>query len=236
VDVDEHEPLDGLYAFLAERPCHLLVASAGSDAGTHAYWRLDTPLTAVRVDARTGEVSEPIERANARLIAHLGADRACRDRARLLRLCGSPNHKHGEWARIVNADLALAPYSLYELVGDLPDPEPDRFVPHRAAGPRTVEDPYKRIPAAEYMARLAGRAPNRAGYVRCPVPSHPDEHPSCHVGGPNPTMWHCQSWQAAGSIYDLASLVLGGPYGRARLHGEAFKAARKLVIDTFGEL
>jgi hypothetical protein len=236
VDVDEQERLDGLYVFLAERPCHLLVASAGSGAGTHAYWRLDRPAAAVRVDALTHEVSEPIERANSRLIAQLGADRACRDRARLLRLCGSPNHKRGEWARIVSADLGLAPYSLYELVGDLSDPEPDRFAPHRAGAPRTRTDPYKRIPAAEYMARLAGRVPNRAGYVRCPVPSHPDEHPSCHVGGPNPTLWQCHSCHAAGSIYDLASLMLGGPYGRGRLHGEAFKAARTLVIDTFGEL
>ena len=48
-------------------------------------------------------------------------------------------------------------------------------------------------------------------------------------------MGQCQSCEAAGSIYDLASLVLGGPYGRRRLHGEAFKTARKLVIDTFGE-
>jgi integrase len=45
-------------------------------------------------------------------------------------------------------------------------------------------------------------------------------------------MWHCQSCQAAGSIYDLASLVLGGPYGRGRLHGDAFKATRKLVIES----
>ena len=236
VDVDEPERLDGLYAFLAERPCHLLVSSGGSGAGVHAYWRLERPLAAVCVDVRTGAITEPIERANLRLIAHLGADRACRDQARLLRLCGSPNYKRGEWARILTADLALTPYSTYELVGDLPDPEPERYTSHHAGSAREIADPYKRVPAAEYMARLAGRLANRAGYVRCPVPSHADEHPSCHVGGPNPTMWQCQSCQAAGSIYDLASLVLGGPYGRGRLHGEAFKAARKLVIDTFGEL
>lgn len=236
VDVDDAGRLEGLYAFLAERPCHLLVESAGGSGGVHAYWRLERPLAAVRVDAQSGEVTQPIERANVRLIAHLGGDPKCRDRSRVMRLCGSPNHKKGDWARIISADLALAPYSLYELVGDLPDPEPEPFISHRPHASREVEDPYKRIPAADYMARLAGRVPNRAGYVRCPAPSHPDEHPSCHVGGPNPTMWQCQSCEAAGSIYDLASLVLGGPYGRGLLHGEAFKAARKLVIDTFGEL
>jgi hypothetical protein len=236
VDIDDAGRLEGLYAFLAERPCHLLVSTGGSGAGVHAYWRLDRPVAAVRVDAHTGEASEPIERANARLIAHLGADRKCCDRGRVMRLCGSPNYKRGEWARIVSADLALTPYSTYELVGDLTDPEPERSATRGTRAACVLADPYKLIPAAEYMVRLAGRVPNRASYVRCPAPSHADEHPSCHVGGPNPTMWQCQSCQAAGSIYDLASLMLGGPYGRGRLHGEAFKAARKLVIDTFGEL
>ena len=85
VDIDEPARLEGLYAFLAQRPCHLLVSSAGS-RGVHCYWRLDRPLPAMHVDERTGEVNEPIERANLRLVNRLGADRACRDRARLLRL------------------------------------------------------------------------------------------------------------------------------------------------------
>ena len=38
-----------------------------------------------------------------------------------MRLCGSPNHKRGEWARIIEADFALAPYRVAALVGDLPD-------------------------------------------------------------------------------------------------------------------
>jgi hypothetical protein len=41
---------------------------------------------------------------------------------------------------------------------------------------------------------------------------------------------------AAGGIYDLASIVLGGQYGRGQLHGEAFRRARELVAQTFGEL
>ena len=161
VDIYDAGRLEGLYAFLAERPCQLLALTGGS-GGVHAYWRLETPLAAVRVDAQTGEFTEPIERANTRLIAHLGGDRKCRDRSRVMRLCGSPNYKRGESARIVGADLALAPYSLYELVGDLPDPEPERFAPLAPVPRGRIEDPYKRIPAAEYMARLAGCVPNRA--------------------------------------------------------------------------
>jgi hypothetical protein len=48
VDIDGPDRLKILWEFLAERPCHLLVESAGS-GGVHSYWRLDRPLP-----ARTG--------------------------------------------------------------------------------------------------------------------------------------------------------------------------------------
>jgi hypothetical protein len=231
VDVDGPDRLDRLHAFLAERPCPLLIWSGG---GVHAYWRLARPLPATRINAHTGQPYEPIEQANGRLVAHLGGDRRCRDRGRVFRLAGSPNYRRGKWARVIEANLALSAYTVEELVGDLPDDSDADWVhrPTSTAG----DDPYKRIPAAEYMPRLAGRTPDRSGKVRCPVPDHDDKHPSCSVTGPNHECWQCQSCGAAGTIYDLASLVLGGPYGRGRLHGEAFKAARKLVIDTFGAL
>jgi len=233
VDLDGPEGLDRLHAFLAERPCQLLVWSGG---GVHAYWRLARPLPATRINAHTSHPDEPIEQANGRLVTHLGGDRRCRDRSRVLRVAGSPNYRRDEWARVIEANLALPAYTVEELVGDLPDDSEADWM-HRPTGVADGDDdPYKRIPAAEYMARLAGRTPNRSGKVRCPVPDHPDEHPSCSVTGPNRECWQCQSCGAAGTIYDLASLVLGGPYGRGRLHGEAFKAARKLVIDTFGAL
>ncbi|MGA2930105.1 MAG: hypothetical protein ABSG43_29770 [Solirubrobacteraceae bacterium] len=232
VDIDEPARLDGLYAFLAERPCQLLVSTGGGPGHVHAYWRLDRPLPATRTDAGAGELSEPIERANGRLVRRLGGDRVCRDRSRLVRLAGSPNYKRGEWARIVHADLALPAYTLGELVGDLPDIEHEQ-PPRPAARGSRARDRYRRIPAAQYMIRLAGRRPNRAGFVRCPAPDHRDEHPSCHVGGPNPECWQCMSCGAAGGIYDLASIVLGGPYGRGQLHGEDFKRARELVAQTF---
>ena len=43
VDVDQPGQLHALWAFLAERPCHLPVESGGS-GGAHAYWRLAEPL------------------------------------------------------------------------------------------------------------------------------------------------------------------------------------------------
>ena len=65
VDVDRPERLEVLWEFLAERPCHLLVESAGS-GGCHGYWQLDRPLL-----AKQGE-REPIEQANMRIIHALG--------------------------------------------------------------------------------------------------------------------------------------------------------------------
>ena len=47
VDIDHPGQLHALWAFLAERPCHLLIASGGS-GGAHAYWKLDQPLSATQ--------------------------------------------------------------------------------------------------------------------------------------------------------------------------------------------
>jgi len=45
---------------------------------------------------------------------------------------------------------------------------------------------------------------------------------------------NCHACGAGGTIYDLASAVLGGPTG-AELRGGAFKRARAYVIDVIGE-
>ncbi len=73
VDVDEPGELPALWALLAERPCHLLIESGGS-GGAHAYWKLAEPLAATSSSRATGEVIEPIEQANLRLIHALGVD------------------------------------------------------------------------------------------------------------------------------------------------------------------
>ena len=232
VDIDRPDRLEVLWEFLPERPCHLLVSSG---RGVHAYWALSKPLPAILTSATTGQLTEPIERANGRLIHHLAADPQCKDRARVLRLAGTRNYKRDEWARVVTADFALPPCTVKELVGDLADPNDALPARHLQKFP-TSDDPYRLIPAVIYMERLAGRKPNRAGFVRCPAPGHTDEHPSCSVRGQNPMCWVCRSCGAGGGIYDLASLLLGGPYGRGRLRNEEFKAARELVIRAFGAL
>ena len=227
VDVDHPDRLEVLWAFLAERPCHLLVESAGS-GGVHTYWQLAEALP-----AKEGE-DEPIEQANLRIIHALGegvADENCRERSRVLRLAGTINFKTGRHARIVEANLALPPYDPAKLVGDLPDSPASGPVPSRR-DERTADDPYKRIPAPVYFPLLAGiTVPQRGGLVRCPA--HDDEHPSCSVSATDP-VWKCHACPAGGTIYDLASAVLGGPTGH-ELRGEAFKRARAYVIEVLGE-
>jgi hypothetical protein len=240
VDVDEPDGLPALCALLAERPCHLLVESSAGHA--HAYWRLAEPLPATRLIESTGELLEPIERAHLRLIHHLGtdadgrpnvADPACAERSRVLRLAGTVNGKTGTYARILEADLALPAYPIRQLVGDLPDPL--EYSPVRRSTPTTNADPYKRIAPREYFERLAGIVVPRDGLVHCPA--HEDRVPSCSVGTDASQGWRCHAGGcgARGAIYDLASVLLGGPWGRD-LRGEAFKRARAYVIDAFGEL
>ena len=232
-----------LWAFLAGRPCHLLVESGGS-GGVHAYWKLADPLPATRVIEATGEVNEPIERAHLRIIHHLGtgddgkptvADPACAERSRVMRLAGTVNGKTGAHARIVEADLALPAYPVAQLIGDLPDPAPRAAPRVRRSGEST--DPYKRISPPEYFEKLAGIIVPRDGLVSCPASGHTDLHPSCSVGASPDQGWCCHAGGCAarGAIYDLASVLIGGRWGR-ELRGEAFKRACAYVADMVGEL
>ena len=241
VDVGQPDELPALWAFLAERPCHLLVQSGGS-GGAHAYWKLEQSLPATRVIEATGELVEPIERANLRIIHGLGtdaegkpnvADPACAERSRVMRLAGTINGKTGASARILEADLALPAYPIRQLVGDLSDPV--ARAPRRTDPSSASPDPYKRIGPREYFERLAGIVVPRDGLVRCPA--HDDRNPSCSVGVDSSQGWRCHAGGcgARGAIYDLASVLLGGPWGH-ELRGEAFKRARAYVTDVFGEL
>ena len=129
IDVDRPEQLPRLWTLLAERPCHLLIESAGS-GGMHAYFKLDRAARgATRHQERRDDRAD---RARQRGLIHcLGsdaegnptvADPACRKRSQPMRLAGTINFKTGRYARIVDADFQMTPYSLEALVGDLPDP------------------------------------------------------------------------------------------------------------------
>ena len=166
VDVDQPDGLPALWAFVAERPCHLLIESSAGHA--HAYWKLDRPLPATVLIESTGERVEPIERAHLRLIHHLGtgadgkpnvADPACAERSRVMRLAGSVNGKTGAHARILEADLALPAYPIRQLVGDLPDPAPASRA--RARGNSLDRSVQAHRPARVLRAARRDRRPAR---------------------------------------------------------------------------
>jgi hypothetical protein len=181
----------------------------------HCYWKLTEPLPTERLDERTGELLEPIERANLRLIHALGgdpdgtpnvADRQCANRDRVMRRCGSPSHKRGAWARIIEADVALEPYRVAALVEDLPDPDARDYA-RKPVVEREDADPYRRIPAVECMVQIAGLEPDRAGFVHCPNPAHPGPEPV--VVGPRAAPGAVELPGVRGGRLDLRPRVAG---------------------------
>jgi hypothetical protein len=64
--------------------------------------------------------------------------------------------------------------------------------------------------------------------VKCPLPDHDDAYASCQVYGEAEQGWWCFGCSRGGRIYDLASLLSGGAWGR-ELRGEAFRSVRELV-------
>ena len=242
VDIDQPGQLHHLWALLAERPCHLLVESGGG--GAHAYWLLDKPL-------------QPPMRTSPRACARPDRARPRADHPPPRRRCSMA----GRTSPTSPAKTKQA--HAVERVGERQDrparadprgrlparPLPDRATRRRPPRPdATRHDATTRAQSrapgsvqadqpAEYFEALAGIEVPRDGLVSCPAPGHPDKHPSCSVGEAPITGWCCHSGNcgARGAIYDLASVLLGGPWGH-QLRGEQFKHARAYVADVFGEL
>ena len=197
---------------------HLWVASG---AGQHLYWRLLDELPPAEV-----------EELNRRLCHRLGGDPACCEYGRIMRLPGTFNQRRGQWCRIVRADRSRPPVDPEAIRSALPDPEPPRPVSRnggRGHGGSVPDDELLLIAPPAYFLALCGlRAPDQGGMVKCPLPDHDDAYASCQVCGEAEQGWWCFGCSRGGRIYDLASLMTGGAWGR-ELRGEAFRSARELV-------
>ena len=186
-----------------------LVVSSGR--GLHAYWRLDRVLGAVGVESL-----------NRRLATRFDGDLACTDRGRIMRLPGSFNGKRGAWCAIRRVDLTAAPLVIERVVAALPDPDPPRPVRRQRFVARR-DDYLATLTPPRYFALLCGlEVPASGGYVSCPL--HEERTASCHVW-PDERGWWCFGCSRGGGIYDLASLLAGGPWGRD-LAGARFLAVR----------
>ena len=134
----------------------------------------------------------------------------------------------------------MTPYSPEALVGDLPDPPWATARTHvRTPRRRERAGPVQADPAAGVLrsARRDHRpGDRRPGALPGPDARRPDIPPARSAAEPE-RGWCCHGGPATrgGAIYDLASVLLGGPWGR-QLRGEQFNNARAYVADVFGEL
>ena len=167
------------------------MALSGS-GGAHGYWRIEQTLAA-----------EWIERANVRLIHHLGdgADYASFDRNRFMRVPGTRNFKSGRYCQVVYADLTSRAYDVRELVGGLPDPPADDpRAPKRirrqqmAPSPRrtAISDPVDRWTPREYFAALCGiTETTTTARLNARSHDHDDPRPSLWIGETPDAGWFC---------------------------------------------
>ncbi len=220
VDCDDPGAAQRLRCF--DPPATLLLRS-GRAGGMHGWWALREPLAA----------PQALEAALARVAHHLGADMACCDAARIMRACGTLNHKHGR-ARPVEVER-LEPGAIYtaaDVVGDLPDPPDTRAGQDCASGPvrplSAVPDQLANIAPAVYVEALTGLVPDRDGKVRCPLPGHEDGTPSLHVYPDPDRGWWCFGCERGGGVYQLAAILADYPLP---LRGADFIAVRVVLLD-----
>lgn len=219
-DLDRPDAAEALERL--EPPPSLAVAT-GTGGHLHSYWQLAEPLPAAEVAP-----------ANRRLAHALGGDRASCDAARILRPCGTWNHKTTPPRPVLCEFVEPArAYTPAQVVGRLLDPPEHRPPaprppPTRPADPR---DPLAGLTAAEYVPALTGAAVPRSGMIRCPLPDHEDRTPSFHAGGPDPRAWRCFGCDRGGGLYELAALLSGL---RLPLRGEDFLAVRRVLLERLG--
>jgi len=220
VDLDETNG-DGVRELERLKP-HLWVASG---AGQHLYWRLAHELAPAE-----------IEELNRRLCHRLGGDMACCEYGRIMRLPGTFNQRRGAWCRIVRADRSRRQLDPDAIRAALPDPEPPRppSTSRRSGSAGDADDALRAIAPPAYFHALAGlQVEAEGGIVKCPLPDHDDAYASCQVYAEPARGWWCFGCLRGGRIYDLASLLAAGPWGRD-LRGEPFLTARELARAALG--
>ena len=156
----------------------------------------------------------------------------------MMRLAGTVNYKTGAYARIVEADLRCRPTGSRSSSATCPTRSRRR--PRRArAGRERPRGPVQADRAARVLRRAWPASPcPRRGLVSLPGAGARGPPPVLQRRRRRPASgWCCHAGTcgARGAIYDLASVLDGGPWGR-ELRGEAFTRARARVREAFGDL
>jgi hypothetical protein len=213
VDADGQDAVDRLADFT---PRPNIIITTGSGPNVHAWWSLREPLAAAHT-----------ERACRRLAHHLGGDIKSTDRARVLRVPGTLNHKHAPPVAVTCTRMDVGRgYTARDIVGDLADP-PHQLLDRRAARqPRDVTgDVLLAISPLDYVPALTGRPVGRDHKIRCPFHGGGEERtPSLHVYPDPERGWTCFGCGKGGSIIDLGALVYG-----IEPRGHGFHEIRKRI-------
>lgn len=215
MDLDNDSP-ESAEVFEAFEPAPTFIIASGTGDHRHAWWLLDKPVSPYVA-----------ELANRRLAHAVGADPRCADAARILRPPGTFNHKHNPPTRVELVEYApAAVYSVFDVVGGLPDP-PDQPKPaNRAPRTRTHADRLLDISPAEYVPALTGEEPNARRKVVCPF--HADSDASLHVYDDPDKGWKCYGCGLGGTIYDFAARLWG-----LETRGAAFRELQRKLRVTF---
>ena len=188
VDCDDEAAIGALEDF---EPAPSMVVASGS--GQHAYWSLWPPASL-----------DEGEQANRRLAHALRADMRATDAARILRPPGTFNHKTNPPRSVEIEHLEVEVYTVEQVVGDLPDPMPER--PARPLRLLTAsDDPLLAIPPPVYVEALTGLDIGRDGKVACPF--HDDSTPSLHVYDDAESGWTCFGCGRGGTIIDFGAAL-----------------------------
>lgn len=120
-----------------------------------------------------------------------------------------------------------------------PSPVWDRRWRDKAYGHRVYEERGRRvdpdfdadkarllaIDAVFYVERLTDVDVPRNGVILCPLPTHDERTPSCHL---RETRWRCFGCDKHGSIYDLAGALWG-----LDTYGGQFMEIHKRLVEVF---
>lgn len=208
VDLDDPAAALGWQPRTPVAPTFVIRSGSVTDGVPHLLllWALHEPLAA-----------RWLPKALKRLAHHMGGDPKSTDVARVIRIPGTVNYKHGERRPVecIHVDIA-AVYTPAEVVAGLPDPIEQRPAPARVVGAPggpardITDDPLFSIPASEYIPVLTGRELCRDGKVQCPWHGGGQERtPSLHAYTDPARGWQCYGCDVGGSIIDFGARLWG---------------------------
>jgi hypothetical protein len=150
-----------------------MVARSGSGENIHAYWPLDSPIDAGEAECLMRSLAEQID-----------SDKCVTDRARILRVPGTLNHKGDEPTPVTLERCAETRYSVGQLrdVLDIDAAKPNGQPANSSEGSdsKTIGADGASEPASRVLDLLEG-VQGRAGSWTALCPAHDDTRPSLSI-------------------------------------------------------